>query len=247
MTARPTPLPRLVFFDVGDTLIRPDPSWVDVYLAACRDHGLELSRETLADGFRAALASGALDETGPFEATREASFARIRRFDEAVMAATGHAGLPEAFFREVGARFQERESWHVFPEVPRALERLARAGIRRAVISNWIWEAPELLHELDLAPWFETLVISDQVGYNKPHPGIFREALARTGVAPEHAVHVGDSFEKDVLGARAVGISAVLLARGLSDGQRPADVPPDDPVPVVRDLDGLLALLGLGA
>ncbi|MGZ3632465.1 MAG: HAD family hydrolase [Candidatus Limnocylindrales bacterium] len=241
------PQPELIFFDVGDTLIRPDPSWVDVYLGACHEFGLELTREILAEGFRAALASGALDEMGPFEASPEASFARIRGFDEAVMAATGHAGLPDAFFRTIGRRFQERASWHVFPEVPGTLEALAAAGIRRAVISNWIWEAPELLHELELAPWFETLVISDHVGYNKPHPGIFREALSRTGVEPARALHVGDSYRNDVLGARALGIAPVLVARGLAPGTRPSEVPVDDPVPVVTNLVDLLALVGLGA
>jgi putative hydrolase of the HAD superfamily len=243
----PRPRPTLVFFDIGDTLMRPDPSWIDVYLAVCHDYGLELSREGLAAGFRVALEAGVLDEPGPFEVGPEASFARIRLFDEAVMAATGHPGLPVGFFEALGARFRERESWHVFPDVWPTLERLAEAGIRRAVISNWVWEAPELLHELDLAAWFEALVISARVGFNKPHPGIFEVALARTGVAPAEALHVGDSFRNDVLGARALGIEAVLIARGVPPGGRPPDVPVDDPVPIVAGLDGLLGLLGLAS
>jgi putative hydrolase of the HAD superfamily len=239
------PRPTLIFFDIGDTLMRPDPSWIDVYLAVCHEYGLELSREGLAEAFRAALEAGVLDEPGPFPVGPQASFERIRSFDEAVMAATGHPGLPVAFFEALGARFRERESWHIFPDVTPTLERLASAGIRRAVISNWVWEAPELLHELDLAAWFEALVISARVGYNKPHPGIFEAALARTGVAPGDALHVGDSFRNDVLGARALGIGAVLIARGVPPGGRPSDVPADDPVPVIADLGGLLGLLGL--
>ena len=237
--------PALVFFDVGDTLVRPDPSWIDVYLSVCHEYGLELSREQLAGGFRVALESGVLDQAGPFEVGPEASFERIGRFDEAVMAATDHPGLPRDFFEALGTRFRERASWHVFPDVAPALARLAEAGIRRAVISNWVWEAPELLHDLDLAAWFEALVISDRVGYNKPHPGIFEAALVRTGVAPAEALHVGDSFRNDVLGARAVGIATVLLARGVPAGQRPPEVPADDPVRIVADLGGLLDLLGL--
>jgi putative hydrolase of the HAD superfamily len=235
---------ELVFFDVGDTLVRADPSWADVYMGACRSFGLEVEPAELAGALRGATQGGAWSFEGPFEATSEASYQRVRAFDAEVFERLGHRDLPDDFFRTIERAFAAREAWHVFPDVLPALDALAAAGIRRAVISNWLWGAPELLHELDLASRFEALVISARVGYQKPHQGIFRHALEVTGVAPERSVHVGDSYRADAMGASAVGIRPVLIDRSGGDGAGP--VAPDGPnVPVVRDLLELVDLLGV--
>ncbi|HID85959.1 MAG TPA: haloacid dehalogenase, partial [Anaerolineae bacterium] len=52
-----------------------------------------------------------------------------------------------------------------------------------------------------------------RVGCAKPHPGIFQAALQWARARPEQAIHVGDSYHADVLGAQAVGITGVLLDR----------------------------------
>lgn len=235
---------ELVFFDVGDTLIRADPSWADVYLGACRWFGLDVEPAELARALREATQGGAWSFEGPFEASPEASYQRVRAFDAEVFERLGHRDLPDDFFRSIERAFAAREAWHVFPDVLPALDALAAAGIRRAVISNWLWGAPELLHELDLASCFEALVISARVGYQKPHQGIFRHALEVTGVAPEQSVHVGDSYRADAMGASAVGIWPVLIDRSGGDGAAP--VSPDGPdVAVVRDLLELVDLLGV--
>ena len=108
-----------------------------------------------------------------------------------------------------------------------------------------MWEGARLLDELDLADWFVTIVISDRVGYGKPHPAIFRAALEAAGVPAERAVHVGDSYAKDVLGAVGVGMAAMLIAR---DGASPPDLG-DDPLEpaltVVRDLGEVVERLGV--
>ncbi|HEV8516072.1 MAG TPA: HAD-IA family hydrolase [Candidatus Limnocylindrales bacterium] len=240
--------PEIVFFDLGDTLIRPEPSWAHIYLAVCRAFGLPVELDALERAMVAATRAGAWRLPGRFEASAEASYRIIRDFDEAVMASLGIGDLPDRFYREVGAAFGRAASWHVFPDVVPALDALAGAGIRRAVISNWVWEAPELLHTLELARRFERLIISARVGYQKPHRRIFERALAETGVRAESAVHVGDSYEADVEGARAAGIAAVLIRRTANDPARVrSDAPGGDAVPVVRDLFGLLDLLRVPA
>jgi len=56
-------------------------------------------------------------------------------------------------------------------------------------------------------------VISGLEGVEKPDPAIYRLALERAGVAPENAVHVGDSPAMDMEPAESVGIRGVLLDR----------------------------------
>ncbi len=241
MTSRPD----LVTLDLGDTLIRPDPSWAEVYRAATIDAGVSVTPERLAAGFAAALGGGLLDDAGPFEVSPEASYERIRRFDEAIMDGAGLPGLPDTFYRAVEARFADPGSWHVFPDVAPALARLEAAGIRLAVVSNWVWNGARLLAELGLADRFVAIAISDRVGYGKPHPAIFRAALDVAGVPPERAVHIGDSYTKDVLGAAGAGMAAMLMVR---DGAVPPNPPEDAQRPtvtVVRDLVEVVERIGV--
>ena len=88
------------------------------------------------------------------------------------------------------------------------------------MVSNW----DVSLHDvwtLGLAPLLDGVVTSAEVGARKPDAAIFARALEIAGVRAEQAVHVGDSLEEDVAGARAAGIEPVLIRRDGSPG------PPD--------------------
>lgn len=235
------PRPELVFFDVGDTLLRVDPSWTGAYLAAARSWGLDVSERALANAFAQALGEGLWDSFGPFEPTPESSYQRIKQFDVRAMALLGYHDLPDRFYRHLGRFFEHRAAWHVFPDAHPALVALGRAGFRRAVISNWVWVLPELLHDLELAHHFEVIVTSARVGYVKPQRQIFERALELTGARPEDCLHVGDNPTADVAGASALGIRPVLIDRA---GQFPRGLPDRPDVPVIPDLLALLPLLG---
>jgi HAD superfamily hydrolase (TIGR01493 family) len=81
-----------------------------------------------------------------------------------------------------------------------AMERLAELGLGTAVVANWDCTLPERL------PSAWTVVTSAEAGAPKPDPAPFRLALARLGVQPDRALHVGDS-PADKEGARAAGMS----------------------------------------
>jgi putative hydrolase of the HAD superfamily len=104
--------------------------------------------------------------------------------------------------------------FHAYPEVPGALRAMRAAGLRLVVVSNWDVSLHERLAETGLAPLVDGAVASAEVGSAKPAPEIFARGLALAGVGAADAVHVGDSEEEDVRGARAAGLRAVLLARG---------------------------------
>jgi HAD superfamily hydrolase (TIGR01509 family) len=97
-----------------------------------------------------------------------------------------------------------------------ALEALARRGLALAVVSNTMRTPGRALrvvlegHGL-LAP-FAHLTFSDEVGVRKPAPEIFHLTLARLGVSPGEAVHVGDDPVLDVAGARSAGMRVIQVA-----------------------------------
>jgi putative hydrolase of the HAD superfamily len=230
--------PSVVLLDLGETLVRPEPSWWAVYASSFETYGIEASHEDFERAFRAAWREWARE--GPFEATEEASFERLMTLDRLVFDRLGYPALPISFFRDVERAFARRSAWFVYPDVVPALDALRAAGLRLGVVSNWGWAAPELLHLLELARHFEAFAISSRVGYQKPHPAIFRHALDLLEAGPEEAIHVGDDPETDVAGARRAGIEAVLVTRR---EEAPVGT---GAAAVVRDLAELVDLLGIG-
>lgn len=104
-----------------------------------------------------------------------------------------------------------------FPDVAPALEKIRANGTRTVVVSNWDSSLENVLVELGLRAELDAVVSSGAYGTAKPAPAIFAEALRRAGARPEEAVHIGDSVEEDVAGARSAGIEPVLLVRGRPD------------------------------
>ena len=129
--------------------------------------------------------------------------------------------------------------WHVFPEVPGALDELQARHLVIGAVSNWVWSLPELLHSLELVGRFDFIAASARVEFEKPHPGIFRYALKQAGVRPSEVIHVGDHLDADVEGAINVGITPVLIDRNQRFTR--AEVRPD--VPIITALDQLLPIV----
>jgi putative hydrolase of the HAD superfamily len=106
-----------------------------------------------------------------------------------------------------------------------AVSELRRAGVPVCVVSNSEGKLHELFARLGIANAFDLVLDSHLVGIEKPDPRIFAHALSHFGTAPERALHLGDVFATDVVGARAAGLRAALVdPLGHYDGRHP-DVP----------------------
>lgn len=103
--------------------------------------------------------------------------------------------------------------FRVFDDVGPALVAARGRSQRLVVVSNWDCSLHAVLERIGLAPLLDGVVTSAQAGARKPSPAIFERALAMAQVGPSEAIHVGDSFAEDVLGAQRAGIEPVLLRR----------------------------------
>ena len=226
-----------VFVDIGETLMHPDPTWEHVYARAFADFGISVDMDALQVSLRRAYQGGGYGFDGSLVPSADASHRRLVEMDQVAFTEIGLEPLSEAFFRHLASLFMDPATWHVFPDVRVVLPQLKARGLVLGAVSNWAWQLPELLDALDLGEHLDFVAASARIGYDKPHPGIFRWALDRAEVAPESVIHVGDHLDADVAGARGVGIEAVLLDR------RGRHQPPPKDVPVIRTLDELLPIV----
>jgi HAD superfamily hydrolase (TIGR01509 family) len=198
-----------VLFDAGGTLIRLDYA----FMRACAERrGGAVSERALARGeatVRREIDRRAAETGGP----RDRDADRIAFYFRAVLEAAGAArAVADAAAEDLAAEHARANLWRVsMPGAAHALAQLRARGFRTGVVSNADGRVAALLEAAGLAPHLETIVDSHLEGVEKPDPEIFRRALARMTVSAERTVYVGDIFAIDVVGARAAGLSAVLI------------------------------------
>lgn len=209
---------RAVLLDAMGTLLRlEDP--VPRLRAALRDRaGVDVGDAAAGEALRAEIAYYRAHHDEGRDADSLAALRR--RCGEVVRAALpgGDRLDPDA----VTAALLDALRFAPFPDAAPALDALRRRGARLVVVSNWDVSLHDALEATGLAGRLDGALSSAELGRAKPDPAIFEEALRRAGVQAGEAVHVGDSLEHDVAGARAAGIRPVLVAR--DGGPAPAGV-----------------------
>jgi FMN phosphatase YigB (HAD superfamily) len=245
---------RAVLFDLFDTLVRFDRDRMPeiqingklVRSSAGMLHGilqtqapqigLEACYEALGSSWREAERLRALDHREVSALDRFAYFFCELGLDE--------AALPEGFGRSLidahrGALGRAAE----FPAHHGPLLRRLAERYRLAVVSNFDYTptALDILGRAGIVELFDTIVVSDEVGWRKPRRDIFDVALIRLGVPAEAALFVGDRADMDVLGAQQIGMDAAWINRD-REALPPGIAPPTYEI---RDLGELGPILGV--
>lgn len=186
-----------VLFDWDDTLCYADPHRFQYAQEIARQFGAE---HTLADIRRAFVRADGYSPGYSHEIVQ-----RLPR----------ELGIPDdqhdAFFEAYIAR-DERKQYRLFDDVLDVMERLASQNLRVGLLSN---NVKVMTHVANLAveDHFEIVISPETYGVWKPEPEIFLETLSVMEVPPARAIYVGDSYEDDVVGARAAGLTPVLIDR----------------------------------
>lgn len=223
---------RWIYFDIDGTLCEYGTNPREVLADVCRDLGID----------------AVLDPDAYFDLYKvvarerpEGSYRQVS--DEAYRRLLAQAGYPDApLARRVAAAYREIRvgSIDLYPETVEVLEAL-RSRARLGVVSNGPSEIQRAkLRKFRLEGYFDPVVISGEVGVEKPEASIFRLALEQAGARPGEAAHVGDSLAHDVAGAAGAGMTSVWVNRGVLGGDA-EEVRPDHEL---RDLRELLPLLG---
>ncbi|MFQ6117311.1 MAG: HAD family hydrolase [Candidatus Bipolaricaulia bacterium] len=220
-----------VFFDLGDTLIYMDPLPEEVFASLCREEGIAVEPEAV----RRAYGKADLFYFANMLAYRGRMERLWLEYDGIVLQELGISDPGRRLARAISEGFREGQFWHLFPETEEVLVELRREGYKLGIISNADEDVERILSWLGLLEYVDTITYSQEVGVEKPDPRIFQIALQRTGSNPREALHVGDRYDADIVGARAAGIAPVLIDR--EEDHRDPDCPR------IRSLEELWGIL----
>jgi putative hydrolase of the HAD superfamily len=237
--------PRAVLLDGLGTLVELAPPWPSLVAGLRQRYGVEL---TLADAEAAFRVEMAYYRAHHCEGRDARSLAELRQRCAKVL----HTAFPPALAAKIAVDeltplLLAALQFVAYADASDALVQLRKRGLTLIVVSNWDISLHDVLRATGLFHLLDGVITSAEVGRPKPAPEIFHAALELAGVPAMHAIHVGDSLEHDIAGARAARIAPVLLRRasgeagGTGDASESSHVPGD--VPVISSLAELPGLV----
>jgi putative hydrolase of the HAD superfamily len=227
---------RAILFDMGGTLDGDGQHWLERFIALYREFGVDLPRETLRSAFDEAERQSAK--------SREILSADFRQMIQLyVKWQLAHLALNDpALEQHLIGGFTAPVKKAVTANV-QLLAELAGRDFELGVVSNGCGNVEALCADFGYTPFLSVVVDSRRVGISKPDPAIFSFAAERLGRDAETILMVGDSFERDVVPAKKVGMKTAWL-------EGPDSRPCPDPTVVdlrlkrLADLSALLLPLG---
>ena len=205
---------RVIFFDAAGTLIGLPRGVAFHYVEVAKRNGLDIPVAVMHEAFHMT-----------WREMPAPTVTRVRRPDDDkgwwrrfVMRVIEKCAIApgaldrEAFFEDLYAEFAKPGVWDVFPETRAVLAQLS-GEYQLGIISNFDGRLRLIMAELGIAPLFKHVVISSEVGADKPDPWIFQEALRLAGVRASEALHVGDEPHGDWEGAEQAGLHVFKLKR----------------------------------
>lgn len=213
--------PRLVTFDVTGTLLM---TALEVHYAEiASQHGLYAEPQKLAASFKKNFNKLARDHpifgknTGlGWEKWWRTIVHNVFREQNEKCKESDLDRVAESLIKCYGTN----KCWHKYPDTLNILEYLKEQNVTLGVISNFDARLESVLASTELRPYFSFVLSSYDHGFEKPDPSIFEEALKITNkltneavVLPQESFHVGDTYDKDYLGAKNANWNAVLIKR----------------------------------
>lgn len=211
-------LPKVIFFDAVGTLFGVKGSVGEIYSKIAQSHGVFLDSDLINSAFykvfsnSSPLAFGKIDPTkisqAEFDWWKEIAiltFSQAKALDKF----TDFDG----FFQELYDYFATEKPWYIYADVVETLKLWQQKKVDLGIISNFDTRIYSVLKLLQLERFFSSVTISSEVGFAKPHPTIFKTAIAKHKCLPEETWHIGDSFDEDYQGGKQLKIKTFWLTR----------------------------------
>jgi putative hydrolase of the HAD superfamily len=208
---------KAVFFDWFNTLAHYYPPREELESQALKELGFDVSAKSISYGLY-------LADKHMYEENARLPL-RLRSKEEQTEL---YAGFHRIILKENGINASDSQIYTLlsrmlqlnqamkfvlFEDVIDTVKGLKEKGLKIGLLTNLQTEVNTMCRELGIAEYLDFTVTSAEAGADKPAPPMFLKALQLAHVNSAEAIHVGDQYQNDVVGARGVGITPVLLDR----------------------------------
>jgi putative hydrolase of the HAD superfamily len=208
---------KAIFFDWFNTLADYEPPRYLLHSQACHELGIEVSPETMKRSVLVAdryffeeNVRSPVEKRSPEEKTKV-----YIRYQEILLTEAGIKVTKEQLLQIMNRAHQlfKGVTFALFDDVLSTLKELKERKLILGLLTNASKELISVYSKLGLDPCLDFIVTSEEAGSDKPRPAIFLMALEQAGVGASEAMHVGDQYKIDIVGAQGVGIKPILIDR----------------------------------
>ncbi len=198
---------KVVFFDVGETLLYRNPSLTTIVYRFLKKVGYKFKKYQIdnflketAKEMKPVVEKARLNDSQKWELFIKKFFRKIKfkNFEKVT---------------KIKERLKKGTSFRKFKDVDKTFDFLKKNGIKIGIISNAPKELKEILKRTGILQKVDFLFISEEVGFEKPHKNIFEYALKKAKVFRDECLFVGDNYIADIKGAKRVGILPFWINR----------------------------------
>jgi putative hydrolase of the HAD superfamily len=210
---------KMIYFDVGDTLITIPEARIIMYqyLAArsfIRDEN-EIDR-LFTEAFRLFYYGRQIEKAGTCTPESDRAF-WMKLYDYILRHLGAHEEWTEDEIHqcchELYDLFSSPECYQLFDDVKECLPKIRQLGLRMGIVSNFAPTLKGILEDKGILSYFDPVIVSTEVGLEKPDPAIFELALERSGLEAKDILYIGDHDRNDIWAPNQVGIDAVKIKR----------------------------------
>jgi putative hydrolase of the HAD superfamily len=210
---------KMIYFDVGDTLITIPAAHVILH-RYFSERSLERDPERLErqfmDSFRLFYYDRPAEMAGTCTPESDRAF-WVKVYDHILWNLDVHRELTaddvHRCCHELYDIFTAPDSYELFEDVAEVLPQLKKRGFRLGIVSNFAPTLHAILEAKGIAAYFDPVLVSTEIGLEKPDPAIFRLALDRCGLPAADILYIGDHDRNDIWAPNQVGIDAVKIIR----------------------------------
>jgi len=206
---------KVIFFDIYGTLVKFDPPVEVLQQQACKSLGLAVSTEGIRKGYQFADAFMAKQNAKcpltNLSATKKADF--FIEYEKLILKGAG-ISVSNNIVADIWTLVSTKpKQLTLYEDVLPTFVKLRELALQLGTISNISTSLNELLAKTKLRNKIDYWLTSSETGFTKPDPLIFELALQTAKIEPNQAIHVGDQYLSDIVGAARIGMKPVLLDR----------------------------------
>jgi len=208
---------RAVFLDWFNTIARYEPPRRELHHRVLAEFGFDIDAERLISAIaHADKYFYNQNAVSPVEKRPPEEKAQVYLNYSRIMLAEIGLDLGNDLLMQIVQRGQalfQGTTFTLFDDVIPTLQGLKQRKLILGLLTNLNQDMQPICRQLNLEPYLDFVVTSEEAGADKPAPPVFLTALEKAGVEADQAIHIGDQYQQDVAGARGVGISPILIDR----------------------------------
>ncbi len=236
---------KIIFFDVANTLLHLKKSVTETYadFASTNDSYInpKLLKQPLKEVWNELSIKYNDVSNLKYGVDEKSSKQWWNLYVNKVFERAGYKGDINTFFDKLYYYFGSADPWILYDDAIETIVGVKKKGYKTGILSNWDHRLKNLIIDLDIDKYFDHIFISSYIGYEKPNRRIFEHALNISGIKPEDAYHIGDSYREDILGALNVGIKPLFIRREKEFGE--VDIDDSKDIIILDNLKSVLDVL----